>query len=314
MTGRRAAVLILAPAAPFLVLALATTLGWLPDPFIALHGDIAAVALTVAGLLAGHVAFLLWRAGAHRRRVHRAVAATQDTAAQERTRFLRRIHHELKNPLAAALDELAELRTTTLDPTQQQSAAAVESHCQRANTLITELRQLTDLRVRPLEREVVDMKELAHMVVDFVHDEGSVHPFVAGGGQVRCECPVSGDLPAVSGDPVLLSTALYNVVGNACKFTPPQGQVTVRVEQEGPRWIQVQVIDTGRGIPDKDQADVGQELFRARNVGDVPGRGLGLAMARTIAEQHGGSLAVQSGEGRGTIVTVRLPAGRKEAR
>jgi len=161
--------------------------------------------------------------------------------------------------------------------------------------------------VRPLQRESVDVKDLARMVVDFVHDEDSAHPYVAGGGEIQFDCVVPWDLPAVSGNPELLSIALYNVVGNACKFTPPQGRVKVVVDQED-RWVTVEVIDSGRGILAEDLARVGQELFRGQNVDDLPGRGLGLATARAIVEVHGGSLDVDSVAGRGTMVKVGLPA------
>lgn len=71
----------------------------------------------------------------------------------------------------------------------------------------------------------------------------------------------------------------------------------------------VRVIDSGRGIPPADLALVGQDLHPASNALDLPGQGLGLAMTRTIVERHGGSLDVQSKEGQGTRVLVRLPVG-----
>lgn len=313
MTRSRALLLMLAPAAPFLLIALAAAVGWMPDPYLYLHGDVVIVAVTFAALLTGHVGFLLWRGWAGRRRVRRAITQTRDTAIEERGRFVRRLHHEIKHPLGALRDELADLQETALDPTQQQHVATVEALVQRVTDLVAELRRLTDLRVRPLQRELVDVKDLVMMVVDHVHDEDSAHPYVASGGEIQFECVGPWDLPAVSGDPELLSIALYNLVGNACKFTPPQGRVQVVVDQED-RWVTVEVVDTGRGILPQDLERVGQELFRGQNVGDLPGRGMGLATARAIVEVHGGSLDVQSAAGQGTVVKVRLPAGREEAK
>jgi len=98
MTRSRALLLILVPAAPFLLVALAAAVGWMPDPYLYLHGDVVAVAVAFAALLAGHVGFLLWRGWAGRRRVRRAITQTRDTAIEQRGKFIRRLHHGSRSP------------------------------------------------------------------------------------------------------------------------------------------------------------------------------------------------------------------------
>jgi signal transduction histidine kinase len=112
-------------------------------------------------------------------------------------------------------------------------------------------------------------------------------------------------LPPVQGDRELLLLAFRNLVHNALNYS--QGMVEVRARQAGDR-LQVEVIDTGRGIPEADLPHVREELFRASNVHDVAGSGLGLAMVDRIIARHGGSLDLRSRPALGTIATVELAA------
>ena len=305
--------LIGAPAAPFLGVALAATIGWIPDDWYYLQGDVSALAFTLAVLVAGHSAFLVWRAGVGRRRVAQATVAAEQTAALKHGAFLEHLEHELRNPLAGVRSELDALRAAAPGPPQQQALEAIDAQVRRVDNLITDLGYLTDMRARPLLREPVPVEALVREVVSFVHQERAVHTFTAGGGQIDFENKVAWELPAIAADREILLVALYNVIANACKFTGPQGQVKTKVGQEGD-WITVEVIDTGRGIPRDDLAQVGRELHRATNARDLPGHGLGLATARAAVERHGGSLDVQSREKKGTVVTIRLPAGGRAAR
>lgn len=303
-------ILVAAPAVPFLGVALAATVGWIPDDWYYLQGDVIALALTFAALAAVHSVFLVWRTGVGRRRVEQATIAAEQSAALKHGSFLEHLEHELRNPLAGVRSELDALRATASGPAQQQSLEAIDAQIRRVDDLVTDLGYLTDMRARPLLREPVQVEALVREIVSFVHQERAVHTFTAGGGQIDFEKKVGWELPVIAADREVLLVALYNVIANACKFTGAQGQVKAKVGQEGD-WITVEVIDTGRGIPRDDLAQVGRELHRATNVLDLPGHGLGLATARAAVERHGGSLDVQSREKKGTVVTIRLPAGAR---
>jgi signal transduction histidine kinase len=112
----------------------------------------------------------------------------------------------------------------------------------------------------------------------------------------------------VSGDASQLARVLMNLLSNAVKFTPAGGQVAVTAEAAG-GWAVVSVADTGIGIPDADKKDLFTRFFRASNATQqaIPGTGLGLAIIQTIIAGHGGELDLQSHEGAGTAITVRLP-------
>jgi signal transduction histidine kinase len=111
-------------------------------------------------------------------------------------------------------------------------------------------------------------------------------------------------------DRVRLGRVLDNLVGNAVKYSPRGGAIEVRVdlEEHAERWAVLRVSDKGEGIPAGDLPHIFERFRRGRNVeGRIPGTGIGLSGVRTILEQHGGSIGVESAVGHGTTVTVRLP-------
>ena len=112
-------------------------------------------------------------------------------------------------------------------------------------------------------------------------------------------------IPELLADPDLLGLAIENVVGNAVKFSEA-GPIEVRLREDAGLAV-IEVADTGRGVPSDAVHAVWDELSRAGNARDVPGSGIGLALVRTIVRQHGGSVAMRSAEGSGTVVTLRIP-------
>lgn len=106
--------------------------------------------------------------------------------------------------------------------------------------------------------------------------------------------------------PGLLKEALSNLLHNALRYTPAGGQVTVRVTT-GPGEARLMVVDNGPGIPAPERRRAGERFYRASNASQ-PGSGLGLAIVRSIAERHGGRLAVEAGpQGQGLSVAMVLP-------
>jgi signal transduction histidine kinase len=111
-------------------------------------------------------------------------------------------------------------------------------------------------------------------------------------------------------DPTRLTRVISNLLSNAVKYSPAGGDVTVSIEPctlDGGPGAAVTMADRGLGIPAADLPHVFTPYYRAGNVGWIAGTGIGLAGARWIVEQHGGTLEVASTEGVGTTVTVRLP-------
>ena len=113
----------------------------------------------------------------------------------------------------------------------------------------------------------------------------------------------------VVGDALRLEGAVVNVLGNAVKYTPRGGGVTVRTVEEDGRVV-VEVVDTGIGIPFDELAHLTEPWFRARNAtaSGIDGDGLGLALVRDVVEAHGGEVSLTSVDGSGTTVRLLLPA------
>jgi len=115
-------------------------------------------------------------------------------------------------------------------------------------------------------------------------------------------------LPILRADRDKIALALHNLLGNALKYTPAGGQVTVTVSVDGNR-ISFDVTDTGIGIAPDEQEKVFEKFYRAANGRSacVTGSGLGLALAREVTRLHGGDITVQSELNKGSTFTLALP-------
>lgn len=245
-------------------------------------------ALVVAGVL---LSMDIWRRR-EQARLEKALAAQSADLEQLRRQFIQRLDHELKNPLTAITVQLDNLGSALGGNTV--GIADLRAQVDRLALLTRGLRRLADLETRALEPERVDLEELLGEVVELLQRSDRIELDV----QQR-----PWALPPVQGDRELLLLAFRNLVENALNYS--EGMVEVRARQAGDR-LQVEVIDTGRGIPEADLPHVREELFRAANVHDIPGSGLGLAMADRIIARHDGKLDLRSRPGLGTIATVEL--------
>ncbi len=111
-------------------------------------------------------------------------------------------------------------------------------------------------------------------------------------------------------DGLRLERLIDNLISNAIKYSPATAEVIVSVSSEqgsGRRQIILQVRDFGIGIPQSEQQVVWRRFQRGSNTAGVPGKGVGLASVRQIAEEHRGTVSILSSQGQGTVVTVRLP-------
>jgi len=253
-------------------------------PAVALLIPALGIALVLLGLG-------LWTQG-FRAQIDAALADKTAELEEQRRQFIRRLDHELKNPLTAMQIQLDNLQNAPGE--NSEAVAGIRVQVDRLAQLTRGLRRLADLETRPLEMESVEVEELLGEVVDIVRAPKRVQLDV----QQRPWEP-----PPIRGDRELLLLAFRNLLENALNYS--EGLVEFRASQASDH-LQVEVIDTGRGIPDADLPYVTQELYRAANVHEVPGSGLGLALADGIIQRHGGTLEIRSRSGEGTIATVRL--------
>lgn len=221
-----------------------------------------------------------------------------------RRNFMRRLDHEIKNPLTGLRAALVNLKETKTEDERQRAVGNANRAVERLIRLLTDLRKLSDLEERAIERISVDVPEL----LDDVVTAARVIPAYEG-REISLLIPrVPSPFPAITGDRDLLLLAAYNLVENALKFTSEKESVEVRVLEDG-RSIVIEVADTGMGIPSEDLASIFEELYRGSNARGTEGSGLGLALVNRIAFLHGGGVGVRSSqeEPRGTVFTLRLP-------
>jgi signal transduction histidine kinase len=119
---------------------------------------------------------------------------------------------------------------------------------------------------------------------------------------------ITGPNAGVQGDSLQLRQALRNLIGNAIKYTPDGGMITVSLVQVA-NSINIEVKDTGYGIPASDLPHIFDRFYRVRNNGhdDIEGNGLGLAIVKSIVEQHYGNIDVDSEPGKGSCFHLNLP-------
>ncbi|MEJ2012659.1 MAG: HAMP domain-containing sensor histidine kinase [Anaerolineales bacterium] len=268
-------------------------------PILNFQIDLATAILILGVLLASFVLIALLIS----QRTERIREQARADAVEERRRFLRRLDHELKNPITAIFMGVANLRTADRADDQSLYLENIEAHARRLQRLTSDLRKLADLEQRQFERTEVDLSQLLEETLLFARE--------AHASQSREFSLVLPDvpwpLPQVRGDRDLLQLAFHNLLENAIKFSDDGDSIEVRASEDGSQ-VEVVIADTGAGMPAEDLPHVWEELFRGASARGVPGSGLGLALVRAIIERHGGSVLLRSRLGEGTVVTVRLPS------
>jgi two-component system, NtrC family, sensor histidine kinase HydH len=213
-------------------------------------------------------------------------------------RFSAQLAHDVKNPLAALKGAAQLLREDMKNPSPTLDRGhfldLILSQIERLDTLVDAYGRLA--RVDP-NRVPLDPN-------DVVRDVLAMEAFAAKGISVRADLAPS--LPKCRADREMLARILENLVRNAIEAMPSGGTVTVRTSRStsgGRDDIAIAVEDTGHGMDPRTRDLALDDFFTTK----AHGSGLGLAFVRRVAEAHGGEVAVASTEGRGTVLTVRLP-------
>ena len=235
-------------------------------------------------------------------RVNRLAVAE---AALERTNdFLRRLGHELRNPLAPIKNSAFILPRISPEPRVAQIADTIANQVTILERLAGDL-----MDVSRLEQHKVEMVLTQVDIVGLLREEAVAHSFAATGKGIKLQAILPQAPLTVTADAARLRQAVSNLLGNAIKYTPSGGTVWLKATQEGGD-VAIRVQDTGIGIA-PDMLPRIFELFtqEARASEAAPGGlGIGLAIVREIAVLHGGAVQARSGGvGRGAEFMLRLP-------
>ncbi|HEV8306556.1 MAG TPA: GAF domain-containing protein [Methylomirabilota bacterium] len=234
-------------------------------------------------------------------------AARRDAEAANRTKdeFLAMLSHELRNPLAPILNALHVLnQTASRDPDSARLRAIIERQARQLARLVDDLLDVSRIRSGTfvLRREPVDVRDVARQCLEAFHVTGRL-----GDHDIAL---VLGPEPAmVNGDPVRLEQAIGHLLDNAAKYTVAGGAIRLQVDRERGEAV-VRVQDEGAGIPPELLPRVFDVFAQGPRSVDRPGGGLGLglALARSLVEQHEGSISAHSpGSGQGSEFVIRLP-------
>jgi signal transduction histidine kinase/DNA-binding response OmpR family regulator len=238
-----------------------------------------------------------------------------------KSRFFADVSHEFRTPLSLILGPVGQLIDETTESSGRQKLEIVRRHAEYLMRLITQLLDLSKLEAGRMR--------LCSVPGDLAQDlTVIVSPFLsvaeAQGVQFDLDLPLEPAAPACF-DRDVIEKIVNNLLGNALKFTPPGGAVSVSfrrpgvvagrgVEAAAREMVEIAVSDTGIGIPPEDLPRVFERFYQAGSIRSREGFGIGLAMVKELAELHGGTVFLQSHVGQGTTVVVRVSVGGLPAR
>jgi signal transduction histidine kinase len=223
-----------------------------------------------------------------------------------RADFVSLVSHELRAPMASIVGSAETLRQRwrELTPEQRDSfLALIGSETERLSGLVGDVLDTSRIEAGTFTYRFADV-DLGALVRD------SVAGISLAQDEVSVSAEVHGELPPVRGDRDRLQQVLTNLLDNAVKFSPAGEEVLVSAYRQDSR-VRIEVVDRGPGVPPDQQRLIFEKFGRGKIAGSPgkPGTGLGLFIARSIAEAHGGTLEISSARGPGATFTLSLPIG-----
>ncbi|MGE8481227.1 ATP-binding protein [Pseudomonas sp. FP1740] len=270
---------------------------------------------TELGALSQHINNLAQGLEKASREQHQAMAQLIQTreeaerANNAKSDFLAMMSHELRTPMNGVLGMLQLLETTAMTEEQIEYAALASESTEHLLKVINDI-----LDFSRIERSELELEHIAFNLADLIGScaQSFQHSAVQRGLDLQLHIPEDMRALQVQGDPTRIRQILVNLVGNALKFTE-RGRVTIEPQWQSLDhellWFTCTVRDSGIGIP----AESLELMFNAFQQADSSisrrygGTGLGLPIARTLAERMGGTLRAQSEEGAGSVFTLEIP-------
>jgi signal transduction histidine kinase len=241
-------------------------------------------------------------------RVERALRERNEaleTAGRLKSEFIANVSHELRTPLNAVIG-FAEILVNryfgALNPRQLDYSHSILASARLLMRLINDILDLATIEAgyMVLETGRIDVSAMLHAVLSLTCERARSRDL-----ELDLRCPP--EIGVVEGDERRLKQALFNLISNAVKFTPPGGAIRLEATRRDNALL-LTVADTGVGIPPADQARVFEKFERGVR---QPGAGLGLSLVKSLIELHGGTVEIESASGQGTRITCRLPVSQR---
>ena len=239
-------------------------------------------------------------------RVERALRERNDaleTAGRLKSEFIANVSHELRTPLNAVIG-FAEILINQyfgdLNPRQLDYTQSILASARLLMRLINDILDLATIEAgyMVLETGRVEVRGMLQAVVSLTRERARSR-----GLELELRCPP--EIGVVEGDERRIKQALFNLISNSIKFTPPGGAISVEAVRQKDALL-LTVADTGAGIPHADRELMYEKFGRGAR---QTGTGLGLSLVKSLIELHGGNVVIASASGPGTRITCRLPAG-----
>jgi signal transduction histidine kinase/ActR/RegA family two-component response regulator len=267
---------------------------------------VALMMLPIAALVREHSRAMHERERAGRE--ERRARGEAEAAIRAKDEFLAMLSHELRNPLQAIGNAVHLLEITpSLDPGGRRSLAVIRRQSENLTRMVNDLLDMARVMAGKMVvvREALDLEEVIRHCVALLRDAGRLEGRSL---EVRTQ-----SIP-VNADPTRLEQMLLNLLGNALKYTPPEGAIRVISLRDGDQAV-VRIEDEGIGIPPELLPRIFEPFTQGRRkpLGRERGLGIGLALVQRLAELHGGRVdAYSDGAGLGSKFVLSLPC-RKEA-
>lgn len=209
------------------------------------------------------------------------------------------VSHQTKTPIANLLLYASLLAESELTPEQRAQAEALKTQAEKLSFLVDAL-----VKSSRLDNGILTLSQAPHPIQPLL--DGAAAQGLAAAGQRGISLTVLPWEGAARFDSKWTAEALYNVLDNALKYTPPGGTVTLSVTAYH-MFCCIQVSDTGPGIPEEEQAQIFSRFYRGAAVREQEGLGLGLYLTRRILTSEGGYIRVSSQPGKGSTFSLYLP-------
>jgi GAF domain-containing protein len=231
-------------------------------------------------------------------------------ASEHKSQFVSSVSHELRTPLNAIIG-LTEMMVTNAARFGTEKALEPLQRVNRAGThLLGLINQVLDLS--KIEAGKLELNPQTVQLAPLIDEVAGTARQLAEQNKNRLVVEAQDNLGSITVDPMRLRQILLNLLSNACKFTK-EGEVALRGRRvsNGGHWIELSISDTGIGMTTEQQAKLFEEFTQAdaTTAQRFGGTGLGLAITRKLARMMGGDVTVTSEPGKGSVFTVRLPAG-----
>jgi signal transduction histidine kinase len=239
-------------------------------------------------------------------RGRRKEASEAHLLERAKTDLLASISHDLRVPVGNAENYamlMLDGHCGALPDKVRPMLARLQANIRRVSMLVTNCLDASRIEAGQLRLQCNPMQ-----LNDVVDDALQLEVNAAGTKGVHIERELARDLPKIQADTMQLGRVVANLVGNAVKYTPAGGSVTVRTRGL-PDAVCLEVQDTGPGIAPLEQAGVFERYERLRGNRHLPGTGLGLFIVKTLVTAHGGAVTLRSKVGEGSTFSVTLPLG-----